>query len=342
MLLSINGLDVSSLLASVSTSGSTKECARTLKAELLQSPTDHNIPTVQVALGDQVQFEEDGQSFFGTVREISRSTASDTISVTAKDFGVYIVNNQISAKLKDVTPAQAAASLAGQYGIPVGSLVDAGYTFSRKWVGVSLYDAIMTGYALAAAESGKVYRLWFDGTAMVIGEMGDQIAAVLSEDENLMQAAYSESIERMISQVDIVDQDGNITDSVQGDMTYGVTRQQINAGEDAQQKAQEILASKGLTRKGTVKNLGNAACISGRAILVQESVTGLYGLFYISADTHSWKKGLYTNSLTLSWENTMDAKAAGAALEESTKKSSSKSKGSIEWWTEVNEKYGDK
>ena len=342
MLLTLNGSDISSLIVSVTTSGSTKECARTLTAEILQSPTDKNIPTVQVEMGDQVQFSESGQSFVGTVRQVSRSTASNTITITAKDFGVYIIKNQISAKVKDVTPAQAAASLAGQYGVPVGSLVDAGFRFSRKWVGVSLYDAIMTGYALAAADTGKVYRLWFEGTSMVIGELGDEIAAVLSEDENITQAAYSESIENMISQVDIVDQDGNITETIQGDMTYGVTRQQISAGEDAREKAQEILSSKGLTRKGTVKNLGNAACISGRAVMIKESVTGLYGLFYIASDQHSWKKGLYTNSLTLAFENTMDAKAAGSALEESKKTSSSRSKGSVEWWTEFNKQYGDK
>jgi len=342
MILTINGADVTALVASVSTSGSSKECARTLKAEIVQSPIDQNIPVVSVSVGDAVTFAEDGQNFVGTVRQVQRSTASDTVTVTAKDFGVYVVNNQISAKVKNATPAEAAAVLAGQYGVPVGRLEDVPFTFSRKWVGVSLYDAMMTGYALAAAENGLVYRMWFDGTSVNIGQHGADVAALLSEDENIMQAVYSEDIQNMISQVDIVDNDGNITQTVTGDTSYGITRQQIqdSKGEDAIAKAQEILQSKGLVRKGTIKNLGNSACTSGRAIIVHESFTGIFGLFYIVSDQHSWKNGIYTNSLTLSWEDTMDAKAAGEALSNSSGGKSS-TKGSIDdWVSDFNKKYG--
>ena len=63
-----------------------------------------------------------------------------------------------------------------------------------------------------------------------------------------------------------------------------------------------------------MRNIGNAACIAGAAVMIRESFTGLWGKFYIECDTHNWKSGTYTNALTLAWENTMDAKAAGAEL----------------------------
>lgn len=321
MQLVIGGYDATQLAVSIQTQGNKKECARTLKAEILQAPEDHNFPVIRIELGAQVSFTADGQSFLGTVRTVERSTASNTVTVTAKDFGVYVVNNKISYKVKNASPASAAAELAGAYGVPVGSLAGVGFQFSRKWMGVSLYNAIMTGYALAAAESGDVYRMYFDGAAMNIAKYGDEIVAVISEGKNLMEATYSESIENLISQVDIVDKDGKITRSVSGATGYGVTREQVTLSgqEDSVAKAEEIIRIRGLERKATIKNLGNSNCTSGKAVMVQERQTGLYGLFYIESDTHIWKNGLYTNSLTLSWENTMDATAAGSVLEESSK-----------------------
>lgn len=68
-----------------------------------------------------------------------------------------------------------------------------------------------------------------------------------------------------------------------------------------------------IERKGTVQNLGNALCITGNALKVKEPYTGLVGLFFIDSDTHTWQRGIYTNKLTLAWENTMGA-AAGTEI----------------------------
>lgn len=77
----------------------------------------------------------------------------------------------------------------------------------------------------------------------------------------------------------------------------------------------ETVNAKGETeRKGTVQSLGNAECITGNAVKVVEPYTGMVGLFYIDSDTHTWANGVYTNKLTLAWENTMaSTKAAGTA-----------------------------
>ena len=55
MRLVIGGRDVSELVTRVQTSGSRKEAARTLTAEIIQSATDPNIPTVELALEAAVE-----------------------------------------------------------------------------------------------------------------------------------------------------------------------------------------------------------------------------------------------------------------------------------------------
>ena len=329
MQLFIAGVDVTQLAASITTTGSQKECSRTLSADIVQSPSDVNLPVVQIAAGMPVVLNADGQYFVGSIQSPSRSTSSNTVSFTAKDHGIFIKRNKITFKVEELTAETAAADICAEYGVPTGLLAPTGFQFSRNFVNVSLYDAIMTGYSMAAAESEKKYYLYMDGTAVCVGERGDFIAAVIVEGENLIEATYSESIENMVNQVDIYDKDGILVQSVQGDTSFGIMREQITLtdSEDGVAKAEEMIRDKGLTRSGTVQNIGNPACISGNAIMVQERFTGLWGQFYIDSDTHAWKNGVYTNRLTLAWESTMDTKSAGTAIEASKKKTGSSSGG---------------
>ena len=43
-------------------------------------------------------------------------------------------------------------------------------------------------------------------------------------------------------------------------------------------------------------------------MFVQESKSGLYGLFYIESDSHTFMDGKHEMSLTLAFENMMDEK----------------------------------
>ena len=46
--------------------------------------------------------------------------------------------------------------------------------------------------------------------------------------------------------------------------------------------------------------------VSGYALLVQEVETGLYGQFFIEADSHKYANGESTMSLTLAFQNVME------------------------------------
>lgn len=328
MRLSIGGADVTQLAASISTSGSEKECARTLTVDIVQSPTDPNIPTIAVSEGMAVYFDGDGQSFTGVVLGISKSTASNSITVTAKDLGIYVKRNKVVFKVKNMTAEAAAAALCAAHGITAGSMAATGYEFSRYYLNVALADAILTGYALAAAVNGKAYMLRMDGAALSVIEKGATIADVISAGSNLIEASYSENADSVVNQVEIYDQKGNLKQTVTGDIStgsIGVMKEIIieqSSREESIAAANALMKDNAVKRSGTVKNIGSPACVSGNAVLIYESFTGLYGKFFISSDTHTWKNGVYTNKLTIAWEATMDAKAAGEELKKSSGPSS--------------------
>lgn len=326
MKLFLAGRDITQLATDITTTGSGKECSRTLRASIVQSPTDINLPVVEIKNGMPMVLQADGQYFVGTVMSYTRSTASSTIDVTAKDLGIYVKKNKITYKVKDLTPEAAARDMCALYDIPVSSMAATGFKFSRNYLGVTLYDAIMTGYSLAAEENGKKYQLIMEGTAVSVIERGEHIAAVLAERENLIEASYSESIENMINQVDIYDKDGKLLQSITGDTSYGVMRDQITLTDkdDGVAKAEEMIRDNGVKQSGNVRNVGNAACVSGAAVLIHEPYTGLWGEFWIASDTHSWKNGVYTNALTLEFENIMDTKSAGQELSERTNKTTTR------------------
>lgn len=317
MKLRINDIDVTQLAVAVTTNGSEKECARTLSANVVQSPTDSNIPAVPMSVGNTVVFEADGQIFNGIITSVQRSTASNTVSITAKDCGIYVKRNKIVQKIKNMTAEAAAEVFLAANGMNVGMLVPTGHIFSRYFMNVTLYEAIMTGYALAAAQNGSAYMLRVDGDAVSVIEKGAYIAAVIRDGENLMDASYGESGENITNQVAIYDTSGKLKQTVTGDTTMGAMREIIIESSSRAESivaANEMIRKNAIKRNATVTNIGNAECISGNAVFVYEPFTGLYGKFYIASDVHTWRNGLYTNKLTLAWETTMDAKAAGEAI----------------------------
>lgn len=73
-----------------------------------------------------------------------------------------------------------------------------------------------------------------------------------------------------------------------------------------------MLDDNGVEQKITLNNLGNIANVTGGTVVVREPYTGLYGLFFIDSDVHTWKNGLYLNKLVVNFKNMMDEKDVGS------------------------------
>lgn len=310
--------DISNLVTQITWSGDYLQCARTLEFSLVSSPVDRLIPVVKCDLGNAVTLMQDNRTLFeGFIVERQKSTASSTIDVTCFDRGIYLKRNRASRKFVNMTPEAITKRICADFEIDVGEAVTTGFKLSRNFLGSTLYDIIQTAYTLASAKTKKKYYITFKGSKLYVLEkkVNDE-TLVIEGGSNLMDATVTESIVNMVNQVAIYDKNDKLITTVKNDeyiKLYGLMQDYIKQidGTNAKSKAQKLLDDYGEQQKITINNLGNIANVTGGSVVVKEPYTGLYGLFYIDSDVHTWKKGLYLNKLVLNFKNIMDEKDVG-------------------------------
>jgi len=312
-------IDITQLVQSVTWSGAYNQCCRTLSFGVLVSSVDKRLPSVSVELGNLVQLYQAGQlRFYGNVLSRDRDAGGDVTELTCIDRGFYLKRNEASYKFSNLTPEAITRKVCSDFGIPVGSLAQTGVRVSRNFPGVSLYQIIATAYTLASLATGKKYMVRFNGPALDVVEKSTNASTlVLDPSSNLITASVSESVENMVNRVAIIDENDNIVtnrDDANAISLYGLMQSMIKQkkDKDSDAEAKDILAENGLEQKITVTNLGNPSLIAGNCVVLRDPVTGLYGLFWIDSDTHTWKNGLYQNKLVLNFRNLMDKTEAGS------------------------------
>ena len=126
------------------------------------------------------------------------------------------------------------------------------------------------------------------------------------------EANYKTSLQNMVDRVLITDKDGNqigVVEDTAAQQKYGVvqTVYKQEDGKDAQTEAKALLQT--LEQTGSVTGCpGDSRAVSGYALIVQETTTGLFGKFYIESDTHTFTDGKHEMALTLAFSNMMDEK----------------------------------
>lgn len=311
--------DITGLIPSITWSGEYTQCSRTLTGGILSSPVDTNVPVVDIPLGSGVRFEANGQRrFSGHVFTRQKSTESNTFDITCYDGGFYLKKNRAVYKFTDMTPEDVTRRVCEDFGIPVGALARTGEKITRNFIGVSLYQIIQTAYTLASYKTGDKYHIRFSGDALnvVIKDVSSE-TLIIQGGSNMMSAAVTESIANMINQVAIYDADENMVGTVKNEELiglYGLMQEYLKQSKDndAAVKASKLLEDNGVSQKITINNLGSLECVTGNAVVVREPHTGLYGLFWIDSDTHTWKNGLYLNKLVLNFRRMMDEQEAGS------------------------------
>lgn len=313
--------DVTGLVSSLQWTGDYTLAARSINFTLLSSATDESIPEVDCPLGSAVQMEENGEILFdGFIINRSKDTVESGITIFCYDRGFYLRQNKGFYKFKNTTPEAIVKRLAADYGFTIGHAEATGINISRNFLSGndSLYDIIATAYTLASKTTKKQYHVGFRGTQLYVTvKAPDERTLILQGGSNLMYANTTESIENMVNQVQIYSEDDVFVRTVQDASMielYGQLRRIIKQTKDDDKaaEAQTLLEENGVNQKISVDCLGNIANVTGGTVVMQEPYTGLYGLFYIDSDTHEWKRGMYTNKLTLNFKSIMDEKEAGS------------------------------
>lgn len=311
--------DITDLVQTINWSGDYMQCARTLEFGLTSSPADKNVPVITCELGNNVVFQQDNRVLFdGYVFERQKDTGSSVINVTCFDRGIYLKRNEGTYKFTNMTPEAIAKRICSDFGITPGNIATTGIKITRNFIGVSLYKIIQTAYTLASEKNGKKYMIRFEGQKLnVIEKKVTDETLIIEGGSNLMSASTTESITNMINQVAIYDKNDKLVGTqkdAEAIKLYGLMQAYLkqSENEDATAKAKKIIEDNGVSQKITIENLGNIANITGNTVVVREPYTGLYGLFYIDSDVHTWKRGQYYNRLVVNFRNIMDEQEAGS------------------------------
>ncbi len=296
-------------------SGSYRDCARQLSFSVLPEALAELGGMARLYLGPDILFS-------GHIFSRSRDSLGKCIGCTALDNGLYLKRNSTYLAVRNQTPEAVTAQLCGEFGIPCGALAATGVPLSRNFLGVSLYQIIQTMYTLAAEQTGKQYQIRFRAGNLEAAEKAVGPESIrLVPGSNLISCTSSESIENMVNRVEVYD--GGLRklaqyDSPEGYVAlYGLMQRAIKADgrEKPEAAARDILEQNGISTTITARCLGNVKLITGNAVAVHEPVTGVDGLFWITADSHTVKQGIYQTKVTLDFRNLMDEQTAGSLPE---------------------------
>lgn len=139
----------------------------------------------------------------------------------------------------------------------------------------------------------------------------------ITPQNGLMTSGVSETLDSMVNTIAVYGEKDTLLTRLSNEeeiARYGKLGGDFKvSGSSSGWEAQAKKMLHGIDRKITVTNFGGIEYITGKMVSVTEPFTGLKGKFYIDADEHNWKNGIYTNRLTLNFENIMDEKESGSS-----------------------------
>lgn len=309
-------IEITELTSNIVWSGDYTQAARSLDFNILVSPYDKNLSKINIDLGDMVIFYVDNKEIFrGYIFSKEKSYSGNIASFTAYDMAIYTLKNEGSYNLKNITAEIATRRILNEFDIPMETIVTTGISINKKFIGINLYEIIMSCYTIASQNNGKKYMIQAKKGKISVVQKGNIVLSLIFENgRNLLDATYSESIENMVNNVMIVDKEGQKIKDVSNKNLinkYGRFQKVITQadGKDETKKAQETL--NGVDSKISISGIGDITCITGMGVKVYDSYTGIKGLFYIDSDKHTWANGEYTVDLVLNFKNLMDESERG-------------------------------
>ena len=204
--------DITQIIESVTWSGDYKQASRKLEFTIISNKLDPNIPQVDIQEGYMVYFFEDNKELFRGFIYTIEKTKDNTIYM-AYDHAQKLVNVKVNYNFKQKTAKQITEQMIkdySSYGFKSGNIVNDGVFYSKIFIGVSMYDTIMSAYTNAHATNGKEYMCYAKEGKIHTALKGDiKLQVSFNEKENIIESTYKSSIENVVNRVIIVDDAGN-------------------------------------------------------------------------------------------------------------------------------------
>ena len=295
-------------------SGTDTQASRQIVFTIPSNPYDKDLENPKIKLGDIVSLY-DGKTrlFVGVVTSREKTAAVGTASYTARDFMHYLLRSNISKVFRSKTPEQITKQVCRMAGIPCGTLAETGMNIKKLiFDDQSIYDIIIRAYRSVAAKTGKKYMPVMDGKKLSVVVKGSDSKATLEQGKDITAATYSDTTDNMVNLVRIYNdkrQQIGVVEKKKLIEKYGVYQSAYTKekGVDAKKEAGSRMA--GITKEASVEAIGSLSATAGKSIVIYDRASGLYGKFYITADTHVFENYTHTMTLELAWENAMESGA---------------------------------
>lgn len=310
--------DVTQLAQSVTWSGSLRQTARQLSVRLAV-PRDGSVEPPALEEGAALVLRgKDGPLFTGQLVTASTGTQAQTADLSALDGGRFLAGNEGWYRFDGVTAEGAAAAVASDFGIPTGRLAGTGAPLRRKFPGVTLDKIVATMYTLAGERTGKRYLLRFSGTGTM--EVVEKAETASLEIVRTMGVTNAWSVSSLCNSAAIYTKEGRLVRRVEDGPSQALNGRLEHTiiqrdGEDAGAEAQAWLADHGLQQDLTVEVLEPpVSLITGEAVILRDTGSGVSGLFWVDSDSHFWKNKLHTGKFKLNFRSLMNTGSAGQEL----------------------------
>jgi hypothetical protein len=314
MKIKIMQTDISHLLTTCTWSGSRLNVARKIEYSFIQDDRDANIPVIDVDNGYTCYgYDDEGNLVFeGNIYSIERDRAKSLVHITAFDHLYVLAKSKTTRKFDNITPEDVTRQVCAELGVLVGDVAETRTAVSFIANAKTGYQIIQGAYTEAAKVTGKKYHPIMNGAKLDVIEKGSLIEDYTADSAvNMEDSVYKESIENLINQVLVVDEEGNRIDYVRNDehikkysMFQDVYKQDPN--KDTQTEAKALLQKP--ERLGYITVIGDYRVKSSYSIIVKDNL--FKGQFWVKSDTHTFTDGKHEMKLELEFENLMNEEKA--------------------------------
>lgn len=309
--------DITEVVGSVSWGGSVSQAARTAEITVLNAPDDENIEKLKlnIGAGDTIKLYENGENIFlGEVQTPEKLSQYGTVTYSCTDLLNHLLKSTGVYNFENTTAEDITRKVCADFEIETGEIAASKAPIKKLIIdGSTIYDIIMQAYTKASRQTGELYICRMIGSKLSVEVKGTEIQTlVLADEYNIINSTYQETIENMVNIVKIYDDTGKQIGEVKQDewiQKYGIYQQIYKKEKGINEITAATNMFVGIEKKVSLDGLdGVLNCIAGNAVEVQDKATGLNGIFWIDADTHTWENGTHIMNLDLNFKNLMDTK----------------------------------
>ena len=310
--------DVSDYIVQATSSGSRGKAPRDLKVTLLNSEQFAQINT-NPGDGLLCTFLVDGKEFFRGIVVSDSKGNGRTVEIKCMDNAMYLTKNKGSFTFKKKTATQIFRKVCKKAGLPIGGAVNTKFRIKELTKkGTTYWDVIEDALAQTYSSTGRRYYVCSVKGKLYLKRRTDASNLMYaSPDTNTTTYTQTRSIENTFTKLQLYSsttKKKKTTTKVKKTVTNKPLQKKIGRMVDVESVDKKISKAE-LKRKASTwlkqtsvvsknmswEGIGNIEAIAGKAIMVHIPHLGVNRVLYIDSDTHTWKNGSYTMSLTLNY-----------------------------------------